>query len=484
MAEFNTPPHLSDETLAALAEGHMDGAEGAQAAAHVEGCPHCQAELAQFQSLMAEFRSLPVQVAPPGFTERVMGEVEKLEARWWRLPFWRSLLNPRRPQGMVVALLGVAVALFVLRTPEMEETAKQVGVPSAEPISQEEIPVRSAPLQGVVEADRAREERKVAPPPPAVGRRSNSLVPSERDAAPASEKKKETALLLDKFQAPAKVVPSSGLDMAQDLQGSDDLDRLASGLKGSGSGGGGIGQNSLGGGGLVQREGGNSSGAATSGFAYAPSPPADVGQLGDDGIMADGPARQAEPSATKPAAPSGNVASRGQLTSKDEKVEAELAEEVLAADKRKWPAVKTAARSSSSEANEQPVTTTAASAAAPAPQLDAAGDTGRADTAGATKENKRDQAILRYEMVSPVDLAPLMAELDQHVRQSGGQWIHKLDDGAQSGELLLTTTNANTLDKLLKKYGALRVGKVEADGVRVTVLIRLGVPSAAEPAPQ
>jgi hypothetical protein len=99
--------HLSDEQLIAYQDGETSGRDAA--AAHVNSCVECQAELHRLAEMLAAYQALPV--ADPGeeYGRRVWQQIApRLKEK--RTHWWQVFLEPRRltAAGLVAALLLVA----------------------------------------------------------------------------------------------------------------------------------------------------------------------------------------------------------------------------------------------------------------------------------------------------------------------------------------------------------------------------------------
>jgi anti-sigma factor RsiW len=99
--------HLSEEQLIAYQDGETAGREAA--AAHINSCPECQAELNRLAEMLAAYQALPVPDPGENYGRRVWQQIaprlEEKRSRWWRM-----FLEPRRltAAGLVAALLLVA----------------------------------------------------------------------------------------------------------------------------------------------------------------------------------------------------------------------------------------------------------------------------------------------------------------------------------------------------------------------------------------
>jgi hypothetical protein len=99
--------HLSEEQLIAYQDGETAGREAA--AAHINSCPECQAQLNRLAEMLAAYQALPVPDPGENYGRRVWQQIaprlEEKRSRWWRM-----FLEPRRltAAGLVAALLLVA----------------------------------------------------------------------------------------------------------------------------------------------------------------------------------------------------------------------------------------------------------------------------------------------------------------------------------------------------------------------------------------
>jgi hypothetical protein len=99
--------HLSEEELIAYQDGDSSGREAA--AAHINSCAECQAELNRLAEMLAAYQALPVPDPGEGYGRRVWQQIApRLEEK--RRHWWQVFLEPRRltAAGLVAALLLVA----------------------------------------------------------------------------------------------------------------------------------------------------------------------------------------------------------------------------------------------------------------------------------------------------------------------------------------------------------------------------------------
>jgi hypothetical protein len=99
--------HLSQQQLIAYQDGEISGRD--TAAAHINSCPECQAELNRLAEMLAAYQALPIPDLSVDYGQRVWQQiaprlVEK-RSHWWQL-----FLEPRglTAAGLVAALLLVA----------------------------------------------------------------------------------------------------------------------------------------------------------------------------------------------------------------------------------------------------------------------------------------------------------------------------------------------------------------------------------------
>jgi hypothetical protein len=99
--------HLSEEQLIAYQDGETAGREAA--AAHINSCAECQAELNRLAEMLAAYQTLPVPDPGEDYGRRVWQQIAPRLAEK-RSHWWQVLLDPRRltAAGLVAALLLVA----------------------------------------------------------------------------------------------------------------------------------------------------------------------------------------------------------------------------------------------------------------------------------------------------------------------------------------------------------------------------------------
>jgi hypothetical protein len=99
--------HLSEEQLIAYQDGESSGRDAA--AAHINACAECKAELHRLADMLAAYQALPIPDPDEEYGRRVWQQIaprlEEKRSRWWRV-----LLEPRRltAGALVAALLLVA----------------------------------------------------------------------------------------------------------------------------------------------------------------------------------------------------------------------------------------------------------------------------------------------------------------------------------------------------------------------------------------
>jgi anti-sigma factor RsiW len=102
------------ELLSALIDEQLTDAEEIAIRSHLESCAGCRAALGEMEGAVAAVRSLPRVDVSDDFTARVMGRVERFEARRFRWPRWErwdlSVWLPAPALRVAAALvLGVLV---------------------------------------------------------------------------------------------------------------------------------------------------------------------------------------------------------------------------------------------------------------------------------------------------------------------------------------------------------------------------------------
>jgi hypothetical protein len=99
--------HLSEEQLIAYQDGETSGREAA--AAHIDSCAECKADLNRLAEMLAAYHALPVPDPGEDYGRHVWQQIaprlKEKRSRWWQV-----FLEPRRltAAGLVAALLLVA----------------------------------------------------------------------------------------------------------------------------------------------------------------------------------------------------------------------------------------------------------------------------------------------------------------------------------------------------------------------------------------
>lgn len=182
--------HPDIERLSAFLEGELSPAEAQGLQAHLDACPACREDLAQFQAMLADLKSLPTLTAPPNFVGKVMARVERepvpvlsLGAVWWKKLMGWKILAP-----VAVAML----ALFMIRQPEQ----KNLELPSlkqAEKIAANDLqapPGAESELGGLSGRAEPAPPQAAAPAAPAL--QDSAAMPRGDVAAPDTGEGKET----------------------------------------------------------------------------------------------------------------------------------------------------------------------------------------------------------------------------------------------------------------------------------------------------
>lgn len=193
--------HPDIERLSAFLEGELSPAEAQGLQAHLDACPACREDLAQFQAMLADLKSLPTLTAPPNFVGKVMARVERepvpvlsLGAVWWKKLMGWKFLAP-----VAVAML----ALFMIRQPEQ----KNLELPSlkqAEKIAANDL---QAPPGADSELGELAGRAEPAPPqaaaPSAPAMQDSAAMPRGDVAAPDTGEGNETRAASANGFAPA-----------------------------------------------------------------------------------------------------------------------------------------------------------------------------------------------------------------------------------------------------------------------------------------
>lgn len=96
---MSPPIHLTDEEVQLHLEGLLPSGESARVAAHLDGCPDCQALVVSFEGLDEALAALPAAEPPSDFTAGVMARIDERE---------RSAARERRVAGAVLGAVGAA----------------------------------------------------------------------------------------------------------------------------------------------------------------------------------------------------------------------------------------------------------------------------------------------------------------------------------------------------------------------------------------
>jgi anti-sigma factor RsiW len=108
--------HLPPWTLDAFAEGELSHSQRSLAQSHLEGCPHCTAELESIRSVTAALDLLPRFDLSDGFAERVMARVviRPAEAPAAAAPERKRRWVPRSRKGWMFLGAGLMAPLAPL----------------------------------------------------------------------------------------------------------------------------------------------------------------------------------------------------------------------------------------------------------------------------------------------------------------------------------------------------------------------------------
>jgi hypothetical protein len=113
------------DRLSDLADEVLPSAERAACEAHLATCPDCAREWEGFRATVAVLRGLAPVRTPAGFVDRVLAAARP--APWWRR-LARALFVPWRVklplEAAAAALVVVVMAVLLVRTPALEETAR------------------------------------------------------------------------------------------------------------------------------------------------------------------------------------------------------------------------------------------------------------------------------------------------------------------------------------------------------------------------
>ena len=99
--------HLSEEQLIAYQDGERAGRDAA--AAHINSCDECKAELSRLEEMLTAYQALPVPDPGEDYGRRVWQQIAPRLAEK-RSHWWQMFVEPRRltAAGLVAALLLVA----------------------------------------------------------------------------------------------------------------------------------------------------------------------------------------------------------------------------------------------------------------------------------------------------------------------------------------------------------------------------------------
>lgn len=121
--------HLPEPVLEAVAEGTLPLSEQVAAAAHIEQCARCAAEVDAFRSLFEALGALPRFAPLPGFDDAVMARVRLASAPHPALAWLRRWM-PSSPRGW-----GILVAASVLPAlPVLALLVWLVSLPAGTPL--------------------------------------------------------------------------------------------------------------------------------------------------------------------------------------------------------------------------------------------------------------------------------------------------------------------------------------------------------------
>jgi TolA-binding protein len=195
-----------DEARAAftdLYDGTLSGSPLAALSQHLDGCPACQAEWAEFRKAMRALVTLGESEPSPGFAARVMERIEA-PSRWQTaiqaLFFPLRMKVPLHAAALVVLLL---VGTWLLqRSPEIRQAA-DVRVPA--PTARQVVP--AAPTPPVPEAKTA--------PQPEVSAPTGMPAPSGREARMARREAAPRPADVPPKTAPTPTIPEGALKVEE-----------------------------------------------------------------------------------------------------------------------------------------------------------------------------------------------------------------------------------------------------------------------------
>jgi TolA-binding protein len=201
------------EAFSDLYDGALSGLPLADLSRHLDGCPACRAEWADFRRAMQSLQDLGGEEPPRGFAARV---AERIEAPGWWQRIAAMLVLPLRVKlpihAAALVLLGLAGLWVSQRSPELRRAAVEHA-----PARQERAaPVQEAPPPAAppAAAPKAAAPRKSAASPAEVGKLGGSATASDaKDAAQEAPAHKGAARPM--AAPPATALPQSQGESAQ-----------------------------------------------------------------------------------------------------------------------------------------------------------------------------------------------------------------------------------------------------------------------------
>jgi TolA-binding protein len=174
------------EAFSDLYDGALSGLPLADLSRHLDGCPACRAEWADFRRAMQSLQDLGGEEPPRGFAARV---AERIEAPGWWQRIAAMLVLPLRVKlpihAAALVLLGLAGLWVSQRSPEL----RRATVEHAPARQERAAPVQEAPpaasqeteaaVQPPAAAPKAAAPRKSADSPAEVGKLGGSATASE-----------------------------------------------------------------------------------------------------------------------------------------------------------------------------------------------------------------------------------------------------------------------------------------------------------------
>jgi TolA-binding protein len=219
------------EAFSDLYDGALSGLPLAELSRHLDGCPACRAEWADFRRAMQALQDLGGEEPPRGFAARV---AERIQApRWWqRIPAMLVLpLRVKLPiHAAALVLLGLAGVWVSQRSPELQRaTVGHVPAPPESAAPVQEAPRAAAPpassqqieaeARPPAAAPKATAPRKAAAPPAEVGKLGGPATASEvKDLAQEPPTHKEAARPMAAPPATALPQPQGEIAQADRLQ--------------------------------------------------------------------------------------------------------------------------------------------------------------------------------------------------------------------------------------------------------------------------